>query len=164
MLCINCYAYQLVDIPVENYCYNECGLFNIVLRGMAVKACPYCDCKHVAVPNELDLRDKIARELTVKPGRLTKGEVDYLMRYTGYHEIDIAEMINHKASTVKGWRQGAKRMTEEDEMLFRLVMLQRFKIRNCNVIAATLSKKKSSVMFFRMDERREWRRLFARYD
>jgi len=112
----------------------------------------------------MGLKEKIARELAVKPGRLTRDEVDYLIKFTGYHEIDIAEMICRKTSTVKGWRQGTIAMTEDDEMLFRLVMLQRFKIKNCNVMAATLSKKKASVMFFRMNEKSEWIRLFARRD
>lgn len=164
MLCVNCYAYELIEIPVEIYRYNECGLFNVILMGLTVKACPNCDRKHVAVPNELGLKGVIAKTLTVKPGRLITGEVDYLLRYSGYDEIDVAEMINHKASTVKGWRQGTISMTEANEILFRLVMLQRFKIKNCNVIAATLSKKKTSAMFFRLNEKRDWIRLFTRWD
>lgn len=164
MLCVNCYAHELNEVPVENYVYNECGLFNVVLRDMTVRACPFCDCRHVAVPNELALKDTIARELSVKMGRLTGSEVDYLFRYTGYHEIDIAEMIDRKASTVKGWRHGNIRMTEDDEMRFRLVMLQRFKIKGCNVVAATMSRKKPSVMYFRMNAKREWIRLLARQD
>jgi hypothetical protein len=152
------------EMPIENYVYNECGLFNIVLRDMIVRECPYCDCKHVVVPNELALKDRIARELTVKLGRLTNCEVDYLIRYTGYHEMDIAEMICRKTSTVKGWRYGTVRMTDDDEMLFRLVMLQRFKIKDYNVFAVTLSKKKPSVMFFRMNEKREWIRLIVQRD
>ncbi len=47
MLCVNCYAYELNEIQVDYYVYNECGLFNVVLRDMTVRSCPYCNCGHV---------------------------------------------------------------------------------------------------------------------
>jgi len=66
----------------------------------------------------------------------------------GYHEIDIAEMLDRKASAMKGWRQGTTRMSEDGEIRFRLVMLQRFKIKDCTMIAATSYRKKSAVICF----------------
>jgi DNA-binding transcriptional regulator YiaG len=156
MYCFNCYAFQLNEIVVDDYIYSECYLPNIVLKKIKLRVCPYCHAVSAAIDNRTDLHQTIAVELVNKRRKLTSKEISFLLKLSGYHELDIAPMMNCRVSTVKNWEIGHAEMSETQEKFFRFLMANKLKKKNCITKGTILSKDSSRLIFLYMNERGEW--------
>ncbi len=156
MYCFNCYLFELDEIVVDDYIYYDCELPNIVLRKIKLLVCPFCHAEFAAIENRMALHQSIATELVNKRGKLTNKEITFLLRLSGYYEVDIAPMMSCGASTVNNWEMGHLRMSDVQEKYFRSLMAYKLKKRNSVVEDTTAAKFSSSIIFLHMNERGEW--------
>jgi len=156
MDCFNCYFFELNEIIVDDYIYPDCQLPNIVLNKITFRVCPNCDARSAIIDNRLDLHQTIAMELVNKKGKLTNREISFLLKLSGYHEVDIAPMMSCNVSTVKNWEFGQAEMSVIQEQFFRSLMASRLKKKNCTIERKILAEDAPAVIILFMNENGEW--------
>ena len=156
MDCFNCCLIQLNEIIVDDYIYSDCQLPNIVLNKIKFRICPYCGARYAVIENMMDLHQTIALELVNKKAKLTNREISFLLKLSGYHEVDIAPMMNCNVSTVNEWEIGQAEMSEIQEQFFRSLMASKLKKMNCNIERKFLAENTASVIILHMNENGEW--------
>jgi DNA-binding transcriptional regulator YiaG len=114
---------------VPKYHYRESGLDNIWLEGGVIEmVCETRKHRLVAVTKEQQLLQLIARDLLMRPGYLTGGEVRYLRKASGLTQAQLAEHLHlDRRETVAEWegQQEAKR-SQGWEYALRAVLLESF--------------------------------------
>lgn len=156
MDCFNCYFFQLNEIIVDDYIYPDCQLPNIVLEKITFRVCPYCDARSPVIENRLDLHQTIAAELLNKNGKLNFKEIAFLLKLSGYHEVDIAPMMYCNVSTVIDWETGRAVMSELQEQFFRALMASKFKKSKRTFNRKYPPEFSQSVIILFLNKDREW--------
>ena len=75
----NCGA-KLKVKNVSLYNYKECGLPNVFLAGIDIAVCGACGERFPVIPTILDLYEKIAEAVALKPVSMTYTEVKFLRK------------------------------------------------------------------------------------
>jgi DNA-binding transcriptional regulator YiaG len=156
MNCFNCYFFQLNEIIVDDYIYPDCQLPNIVLNKIRFLVCPYCAASYAVIDNRSDLHRSIALELINKKGKLTFKEIVFLLKLSGYHEIDIAPMMSCDVSTILAWESGNVEMSEIQEDYFRSLMSRKLNKKDRDFERNFPTGNTPAVMILFMNNNGEW--------
>jgi putative zinc finger/helix-turn-helix YgiT family protein len=108
----------------ENYRYDECGLTNITLVGLAVARCPKCGNYEVSIPRIEQLHRLISRALIEKATRFRGEEVRFLRKSLGWSGPDFARHMGVADETVSRWENDAAPIGPQADRLLRLMVAQ----------------------------------------
>ena len=110
-------------VTARTHRYDECGLPNVHLSGVEVRACRKCGEREVAIPNLEGLHRCIARGLADKPSRLNGPEVRFLRKFLGRSGQDFAALMGVSAETVSRWEGGKQPLSALADRALRLMAL-----------------------------------------
>lgn len=127
MICELCGKEEMVEVN-EKYHYAECGLPNILLEGIVLRKCPECGNIMPLIPSISKLHLAIARNLIMKPGRLTAQEIVFLRKFLGWSGVDFARNMHSSSSQVSKWESGKVQMSTQAELLLREMVARGKKI------------------------------------
>lgn len=129
MKCPECRQAEM-NINKETIRYEECGLPNVVLKGIEVKHCPECGNSLVSIPALSGLHKNIATHLVQQPERLSAAEIRFLRKYLGWSKIDFACKFHVRPEQVSRWESDNKAvpMNKQSELLLRSLVAMGNKI------------------------------------
>src|ERR1019366_4739003 len=76
------------------YRFAECGVDNVVLKGIELIECPACGNIDPVIPRMTELFRIVAMAMIEKPLPLTGSEVRYLRKYAGTNGEQFARMLH----------------------------------------------------------------------
>lgn len=121
MKCVECRV--PMETRRENYRYDECGLPNVVLKGVDVHYCSKCGKRAVTIVKIDQLHGAIAMEVVKKRARLTPVEARFLRKYLGLNGVDLARKLGVDPATVSRWEtQDDKTMSTQADRLLRFMV------------------------------------------
>ena len=92
----------------ENYNYSECGLKNVVLKGVMVYRCARCGSARVEIPNMDGLHRTIALLVLSKSSLLSSDEIRFLRTVAGYTSVQFAKVIGVTKNALSRWENNHK--------------------------------------------------------
>lgn len=93
MKCVNCENKSPLKKEVKTIKYEESGLDNVIVNGVAVYECPVCHEAYYQFPNIEKLHKAIAKALILKKGLLTGKETVYLRKYLGFSRTQFSNFL-----------------------------------------------------------------------
>jgi len=141
----------------ENFRYQECGLGNVTLAGIAVRRCPGCGNVMPRVPNIEGLHDAIARLLVTKAERLSAPEIVFLRKYLGWSGADFAKNMHCDRAQISKWEHGKVVMSKPYELLLREMVASGKKIEDYQRHEAARERCFASRAVVLRLEEKEWR-------
>jgi putative zinc finger/helix-turn-helix YgiT family protein len=106
------------------YRFAECGVDNVVLKGIELIECPACGNVDPVIPSMTELFRVIAMAMIAKPQPLTGAEVRYLRKYAGMNGEQFARMLHTDKTTLSKWENGAINIGSKTDLLIRAIALQ----------------------------------------
>jgi len=106
------------------YRFAECGLNNVLLKGIEMIECPVCGNVDPIISHMTELFRVIAMAMIAKPQSLTGSEVRYLRKYAGMNGEQFARMLHTDKTTVSKWENDAIKIGSKTDLLIRAVALQ----------------------------------------
>jgi putative zinc finger/helix-turn-helix YgiT family protein len=106
------------------YRFAECGLNNVVLKGIELIECPACGNTDPAIPHMTKLFRVLAMAMIAKPQPLTGAEVRYIRKYAGMSGEQFARMLHTDKTTVSKWENDAIKIGSKTDLLIRAIALQ----------------------------------------
>lgn len=91
---------------IENHVYDECGLTNVVLSGVAVNRCGSCGEFEIELPDIEGLHRVIAWSVATERRRLTHEELRFLRKYLGFSQRDAAVKLGISHETLSRYENG----------------------------------------------------------
>jgi putative zinc finger/helix-turn-helix YgiT family protein len=119
MRCLECGGNMTMtreDVP-----YDEVGLRGITLVDVEHRRCQSCDEDEVVIVGMEDLHRSIAKELILKPGRLTASEIRFLRTWLGLTGAAVASYLGVSNESVSRWENGHAQIEVPTERLLRLL-------------------------------------------
>ena len=120
--CINCGSKETVSYSGE-YKFVECGLDNVVLKGIPIIDCPECGIQDPIIPNFEGLLGVIAAALVQKPCPLNGAEVRFLRKYGGWNAVEFGKMVGVDSTTISKWENGKQPVGKPADRLIRVTAL-----------------------------------------
>ena len=121
MKCRVCEKSELIERQ-EDYHYCECGMDNVMIMGITVRACPSCGSVMPVIPNIEGLHDAIANVIIKKDGSLTPPEIVFLRKSLGWSGSIFAKNMNCDKAQISKWEHGAVKMSKPYELLLREIV------------------------------------------
>lgn len=120
MKCPEC-SNKEMDVQKETIRYEECGLPNVVLKGIEVKRCQQCGNTLVSIPALSGLHRAIALHLIQQPERLASSQIRFLRKHMGWSKADFARKLHVRLEQVSRWESDSKpvAMNKQSELLLR---------------------------------------------
>lgn len=119
---MNCDCGSKLNIKkVDLYNYKECGLPNVFLAGIDVGVCPQCEERFPMIPTILDLYEKIAEAVALKPVTLTYTEVKFLRKQLGLTASQWATYLKMDKSSVSRIENGHNSISRQFDALVRFL-------------------------------------------
>lgn len=106
------------------YRFAECGIDNVVLKGIELIECPTCGNVDPILPKMTELFRVIAMAMIAKPQPLTGTEVRYLRKYAGMNGEQFARMLHTDKTTLSKWENSAINIGSKTDLLIRAIALQ----------------------------------------
>jgi putative transcriptional regulator len=106
------------------YRFAECGINNVVLKGIELIQCPACGNVDPIIPHMTELFRVIAMAMIAKPQSLTGTEVRYLRKYAGMNGEQFARMLHTDKTTLSKWENDAINIGSKTDLLIRAIALQ----------------------------------------
>lgn len=116
----NCGA-RIKAKSVALYNYKECGLPNVFLVGIDVAVCGKCGERYPVIPTILDLYEKIAEAVALKPVSLTQNEVKFLRKQLGLTAAQWATYLKMDKSSVSRIENGHNPISRQFDALVRFL-------------------------------------------
>ena len=113
--CYDCGA--TMKAHVENYRYLECGLKNVILKGIVVFRCKECGAEVPEIVAASALHSLIGLRLLFKKSRLDGDEVRFLRKLVGYSATQLAELSGTSKSVVSRWENKATLGSHTDRLI-----------------------------------------------
>ena len=104
----------------DTHKYTECGLDNVVLKGIDVCKCS-CGEKFVSIPAMPQLHRLIAINLINKKSLLSGQEIRFLRKNMGLTATKLSKIIGVDNATISRWETGNQPITKPHDHLIRLV-------------------------------------------
>lgn len=108
----------------EAYRYGECGLPNVILRGIEVHECSGCGEQIVSIPRMAELHRVLALAVARQHARLSGAEIRFLRKHLGLSGADFARIMGVDAATVSRWENEKDPMGTIAERLLRLLVVR----------------------------------------
>ena len=102
---------------IENYRYMECGLRNVILKGIVVFRCQNCGAEVPEIVAASALHSLIGIRLLFKPMRLNGEEVRFLRKVVGYSATELAELAGTSKSVVSRWENRTTLGSHTDRLI-----------------------------------------------
>ena len=136
--CINCGA--AAKSRRQAYRYEESGLPNLVLEGVAVTKCAACGESAVAIPRLARIHTAIARALLTSPRRLSGPQFRFLRKQLGFSGEELAKYLHTDKTKISKWERDEDPIGPATDRLMRLVVhsLAAGKFGRASAIAAHL--------------------------
>ena len=104
---------------VALYHYRECGLPNVYLAGIDVAVCKECNEKFPIIPSILDLYEKIAEAVALKPQTLVGVEVKFLRKQLGLTAVQWASYLKTDKATISRWENDHNPIGKQSDAFVR---------------------------------------------
>lgn len=101
----------------ENYNYSECGLNNVVLKGVVVYRCARCGSAHVEIPNMDGLHRTIALLILEKSTALSSAEIRFLRTLAGFTATQFAKALGVTKTALSRWENNQRIGTQSDRSI-----------------------------------------------
>ena len=101
------------------YHYRECGLPNVYLAGINVAVCGECGERFPVIASILDLYEKIAEAVALKPQTLVGVEVKFLRKQLGLTAAQWASYMKTDKATVSRWENDHSPVGRQSDALAR---------------------------------------------
>ncbi|MFB3073668.1 MAG: helix-turn-helix domain-containing protein [Candidatus Methylomirabilales bacterium] len=106
------------------YAYTESGLDNVVLSGITVYVCPYCQAEVPVIPRIGQLHRVIADTLLHKPELLTGQELRFLRKHAGLPAQKFADLLEVRPEHLSRIENGhTKALGKPTDRLARALVL-----------------------------------------
>jgi len=103
--------------------YVECGLSDVVLHGVSVRACRSCEAEEVAIPNIADLHRCIAALLVARKSALAAAELRFLRQFLGHSSKDFAKTLGVAPETLSRWENASRDIPPVVDRVVRLLVV-----------------------------------------
>ena len=130
---------------VALYHYQECGLPNVYLAGIDVAVCKECNEKFPIIPSILDLYDKIAEAVALKPQTLIGIEVKFLRKQLGLTAVQWASYMKTDKATISRWENDHNPIGRQSDALVRYLYFRLLEEKNNKHIHENISGRITSV-------------------
>ena len=122
MKCITCDVGDLI-VSRENYRYTECGV-DITVEDMEIRRCPNCGDHQEVFENIEGLYKAIAKAIAERSPKLSGSEIRFLRTYLGLSREDFGKIMGADPRTVNRWQSGESPMSDGNQNLLRVLVLQ----------------------------------------
>jgi len=109
---------------IIDYRYDECGLDNVILKGLRVitdDAGEEC----VRIPNINLLHCVLTATVAAKESGLSPKEIRFLRTELGLTQAQLAELVGKDAQTVGRWERNETPIEQTAEMVLRMLAFER---------------------------------------
>ena len=130
---------------VALYHYQECGLPNVYLAGIDVAICKECNEKFPIIPSILDLYDKIAEAVALKPQTLVGIEVKFLRKQLGLTAVQWASFMKTDKATISRWENDHNPIGRQSDALVRYLYFRLLEEKNDTHFHQNISGRITSV-------------------
>jgi YgiT-type zinc finger domain-containing protein len=110
-----------MERSLRTHQYTECGMSNVVLRGVPFYDCKNCGEQILSIPGIGRLHRALAFEVVQKPTRLLPAEVKFLRKYLGYSNRDFAKTMGVTPEQASRWTSEGSIGSSADRLLRMLV-------------------------------------------
>jgi putative zinc finger/helix-turn-helix YgiT family protein len=123
--CATCREGEMQLERGQTHPYKECGLPNVVLMGVDIRRCTFCNAVEVLLPRVTELHRVIAMAVIRKPARLSGAEVRFLRKYLGWGADDFAKYIAVDVATISRWENEKEPIGTSSDRVLRLLVARR---------------------------------------
>jgi putative transcriptional regulator len=127
------------------YQYTECGLPNVYLAGIKVAHCQKCGARFPIIPSILDLYEKIAEAVALKPHTLSGIEVKFLRKQLGLTAAKWASYLKTDKTNVSRWENDRHPIGKQSDALIRYLYFRLLEEKENKHINADISGRITSV-------------------
>lgn len=149
MKCVMCDNPKLLKKKQVTKKYTECGLDNVVLKGVDYHKCEVCGEEYFGFNDMDQLHAEIARILIAKTQALTGQEIRFLRTYLGYAGAVFAKLIGYRHETLSRIENHKQLSTRTLDILVRSLVANKLPDRNYKLHDIWL--KESGVLFKRIE-------------
>jgi DNA-binding transcriptional regulator YiaG len=112
-----------------DYQYTECGLDNVVIRGMPVVVDDAGE-EVYSIPNVIGLHRTIAACIIKHVRGISPKELRFLRTEMGMTQAELAEIVKKDHQTVGRWERGETMLDQNAETVIRLLASEKLGIRD----------------------------------
>lgn len=123
MQCSNC-GHDKAQVKIGNYRFDECGLDNVVLKGIEIIKCPKCGNIDPIIPRPVVIMRILAQGVISKKSPLTGKEVRFLRNYLQMTAIQFSSFLHTNKTTLSKWETRGTKIGQKTDLLIRLLALQ----------------------------------------
>lgn len=131
------------SVPLYNY--KECGLPNVFLAGIDVAECGKCGERYPMIPTILNLFEKIAEAVALKPITLTYGEVKFLRKQLGLSAAQWATYLKMDKSALSRIENGHNPISRQFDALVRFLYFRLVEDRDQNKVFGNIANRIAGV-------------------
>lgn len=130
---------------MDLYHYTESGLQNVFLSGIKIAACGKCGERYPVVPSILDLHEKIAEAVALKPVPLTAEEAKFLRKQLGIGAGEWAMYLRLDKATVSRYENGHNPIGKQLDAFMRFLYFRLLEERNRRHVVENIASRIASV-------------------
>ena len=132
----------------KDYNYKECGLANVILKGITVYSCPRCGSEEPEIDSMAGLHRAIMIEILKKETILCGEEIRYLRKMARMTAAQLAKLVGTDSTTLSKWETGKRKLGSQSDRVLRLIcysgMLERlFRINMAGDMAKAAQERKT---------------------
>lgn len=136
---------KLKEKRIPLYHYKESGLPFVFLSGIKIAICGKCGEKYPIIPAILDLHEKIAEAVALKPVNLTGAEVRFLRKQLGLTAAQWASYLKTDKATVSRWENDHNPIGRQSDAFMRFVYFRLLEERENKHFRENISNRIASV-------------------
>lgn len=125
---------------MEAYHYKECGLDNVLIKGMV--PCKDDEGDEVfAIPNVLGLHKVIAETIVSREAGMTGPELRFIRTEMGMTQAELAKVVHHEAQSIGRWERNEFAIDQTAEALIRLLAIEKLALQLGGETVSELSER-----------------------
>ena len=140
MLCSHCKA-KMKQIKTD-YRYNESGLDNVILKGVAAYECPACKAISPVIKNIKKVHLFIAESLANKTSPLTGKELAFLRKEMAIKAKELAQIFGVHKVTLSRWENEKEPVSSPCDRLIRVLYRNKMIEDHCSMLRPEIEKLK----------------------
>jgi transcriptional regulator with XRE-family HTH domain len=110
-----------------DYRYDECGLENVIIRGMEVRTDDSGE-EVYSIPNIVGLHKVIAHCVITRAHGILPDELRFLRTEMGLTQAELAQIVKKDQQTIGRWERGEKPVDPNAEMVIRIIAAEKLGI------------------------------------
>ena len=130
---------------VALYHYRESGLPNVYLSGIDIAFCKECKEHYPIIPSILDLYEKIAEAVALKPQPLTGAEIKFLRKQLGFTAVQWASYLKTDKTNISRWENERATLSSQSDALIRYIYFRLLEEKENRHIGKDISGRITSV-------------------